>query len=399
MIFKLKALNECMDDCRPFDALQREDIYISINAGHDLVCGVSIPQLPKITIGKGRNVAAVANRVEDFVEAVGESDGPAFELGHVVHGRPILKKNTLARWYGTIMHCGLWVDNHYDFSEEVQIVHEGLHALKFEAHRLKLPESRESKDGLFGYEYFNVLVEWLREKLKDKNYLNRRRRRREQARRHYDSGVVYINKLFDRHARLLVLRLDFGYQDWTKKENGFVSYKSLNDARGDLKRFFNNRRSNRLFDNMVGYIWKLEHGTTKGFHFHLIFFFDGSKVQKDAYLAMRLGEYWEKVITKGKGCHHNCNLHKSEYRRLGIGQTDHNDTERRANLMLALAYMTKADQYLRVRTEDARIFGTGVVKARLSAVGRPRRGSDADGTSPDVDNGQNLDDDSLPETN
>lgn len=34
---------------------------------------------------------------------------------------------------------------------------------------------------------------------------------------------------------------------------------------------------------MVGHIWKLEEGTTKGYHFHLMFFFDGSKVQHDAY--------------------------------------------------------------------------------------------------------------------
>ena len=88
----------------------------------------------------------------------------------------------------------------------------------------------------------------------------------------------------------------------------------------DFQQFKNNwRGKSTLFANLKGYIWKLEWGPGKGIHYHLIFFFDGSQVLKDAYLAQQIGKYWTEVITKGSGLYWNCNASKDQYRELGIG--------------------------------------------------------------------------------
>ncbi|WEH93381.1 inovirus-type Gp2 protein [Acinetobacter soli] len=35
---------------------------------------------------------------------------------------------------------------------------------------------------------------------------------------------------------------------------------------------------------MVGYIWKLEYGIKKGYHYHFIFFMDGNIHKKETFL-------------------------------------------------------------------------------------------------------------------
>jgi hypothetical protein len=386
------------DEYGIFDSLSRSDIHAELGETQDFMMNLSIEGAPKYVIGHGYRQTALAGRLEDFLKALERDTVVPFDLISTKCGRPVLKAHPLGKWYSTVMHSTVSNDEHHEFSEEVQLVLKGIRALKADARSLKNPEAREWPEGRYGYEIFNELVVELRRALTDEGFLARRRRRREQARRHYLSGKTYVDDLFERHSRLVVLRIDFGYRDWTNAENNMISNKALDQARRDLARFFNNRRSNTVFDHMVGHLWKLEEGTTKGYHFHVMFFFDGSKVQHDAHLAKLLGDYWQHKITKGEGCFYNCNAHKSKYRRLGIGRIEHGDHEMRDNLLLALAYMTKADQYLRVRADAARIFGKGVVRARLSAAGRPRRKPDASDTSAKVDNGQNLDNDSLLET-
>ena len=72
-------------------------------------------------------------------------------------------------------------------------------------------------------------------------------------------------------------------------------------------------------------LWKLEYGFLKGCHYHCIFFFDGSKVIKDAYLASLMGDYW-KEITNDKGYYFNCNKDKlNKYKCVGVGMINHYD--------------------------------------------------------------------------
>jgi hypothetical protein len=399
MTKKVPKARKDKDEYETFDSLSRSDIYTGLGETQDFMMNSSIEGAPKYVVGRGYRPAAMASRLEDFLKALEKDTSVPFELLKMVGQRPILKTNPLGKWYGTVMHCTQCDDGRHEFSEGVHLVLDGIRALKADTRSLNNPEAREWPDGRYGYEVYNELGVWLRHALTDEGFLARRRRRREQARRHFISAKTYVDDIFARYSRPLVLRIDFGYRDWTKPENNMISGKTLDEARRDLARFFNNRRSNSVFDHMVGYIWKLEEGTTKGYHFHVMFFFDGSKVQQDVYLAKELGKYWQDIVTKREGCFYSCNEHKEKYRRLGIGRIEHDDHEKRGNLLLALAYMTKADQYLRVRADSARIFGKGVVKARLSAAGRPRRKLDGSDPKPKVDHDQNLDDDSLPETN
>jgi len=425
MTKKIQKPHKSEDGSRIFDSLKRSKVYESLNEHVDFIQDPKTEKGPTYILGLDYHKAALAKGIEDFLRRVQRDATLPFEFIRMGRHGPVLKINPLGQDFGTVIRSALWDDLRHQFSEEVQLVLEGVRALDVDPYQLMWPESRDPSSGRFGYEHFNDLVAWLRTALLDEGFIARRRRRREQARRHFLSAKAYIDKLFARYARLVVLRIDLGYaarpsganapslvansvtkasieadtdtdgetEAEEEAEKKVAPGKSLARARSDLAKFLNNRRSNSIFDNMVGHIWKLEEGETKGYHFHLMVFGDGSKVQNDAHLAKQLGDYWQNVITMGDGVYYNCNRHKSEYRKLGIGRINHDDDQLRENLLLALAYMTKADQYLRVRADAARIFGKGVVKPRTSAAGRPRKSGSDDDAPQDAGEEKSPDDD------
>ncbi len=192
--------------------------------------------------------------------------------------------------------------------------------------------------------------------------------------KNYKSLIEYIDRLFAQYARLLVLRIDFSYKKSKYPLTKDEIYDKYSEVKKDRVHFFNNMRSNSLFGQMVGYAWKLEYGLEKGFHYHMLFFFDGSKVQQDINIARRLGEYWENTITGGRGLYYNCNAFKHGYLNQGIGMINHGDIELREGLKLAAAYLTKTDYYARIVSleKNGRTFGKGEQKQVSKKRGRPR---------------------------
>ena len=191
------------------------------------------------------------------------------------------------------------------------------------------------------------------------------------AKKNHEGMMRYIDSLFEHYSRLAVIRLDL-YEDGPIMSQSDIQKKYW-QAKYDLKHLLNNARMYSLFDAVVGYIWSLEYGPERGFHYHLVLFFDGSQVRNDVYLAREIGEYWI-YITKSRGDYWNCNANKEDYRRLGIGMIHFSDVEKINCLKQAAAYLVKVDYYVRMLTLDnGRTFGRGeVLPPRTSTAGRPR---------------------------
>jgi hypothetical protein len=185
----------------------------------------------------------------------------------------------------------------------------------------------------------------------------------------------FIDSLFANHSRLLLLRVDFHYHKGNiihSEADRLVKYQ---EARHDREQFITKMKSASLFTDLLGYVWKLEYGPEKGFHYHMMFLFDGSWVREDVNLAMRVGKYWEDNITQGRGTYHNCNAEKNRYSKLGIGMINYYDTALREGLYQAASYLTKADHMVRALLPgDDRAFGRGLIQKPKSGngPGRPR---------------------------
>ncbi len=188
--------------------------------------------------------------------------------------------------------------------------------------------------------------------------------------RQLKSMCNYADGLFDMYSKLLVLRVDLSYSQERASEV------EVSDLKSDVKRLLGNRHYKpSIFNPMVGYIIKFEHGDTKGPHCHAIFFYDGNMVKHDGHIADLIGTYWSKVITSGEGLYFNCNRHKHHYQDVGIGMIAYwDEAMRRALHRNVIGYLAKSDQSI-ASAGDKKVlrgFTRGVLPVRKSAAGRPR---------------------------
>ncbi|MDR5814982.1 inovirus-type Gp2 protein [Caballeronia sp. LZ033] len=218
---------------------------------------------------------------------------------------------------------------------------------------------------------------------------------------------VYIDALFERYARLVVVRIDLEYKvacpnakqvDAAKRalakesmlrierlygrqpETGEVletqARFDVSEVMADRDHLFENMRSKpSIFRHCVGKVWRIEWSRASGYHLHAAFIFDGSKVKKHEWLGEQIGQYWVNTITQGRGLYHNCNRDKHKHgERWGIGEIGHSDTIKRGKLMCALSYLAKRSQYVYVKPSvKCKCFGTGRMPSARSAAGRPRK--------------------------
>ena len=184
-----------------------------------------------------------------------------------------------------------------------------------------------------------------------------------------ESRTKYMDELQDKYSKLCVVRVDLGYK---KPYNEDIM---LDDGKKHFNKMLNNRRGKpSVFKDQVGYMCLREYTEDKGVHFHTAFFFDGSKVHKDAYKGDQIGEYWGK-LTDGKGSYFNCN--REEYKYKGIGMLHHSDTEKRKILdEHVTSYLCKDDEKQDItpvkKNSKDRAFVRGVIPKAKSKAGRPR---------------------------
>ena len=190
--------------------------------------------------------------------------------------------------------------------------------------------------------------------------------------------VELINRLFERHSRLLVVRVDLKYRQ------EFASMIPLEAVQLHRDVFFHDcRHVQSVFGNLVGYAWGLEYGdgNDSGYHLHCLFFYNGDYRHEDISIGMAIDELWQKV-TYDMGLVHISNLDKERLSRngfLGIGMIHRSDEQLRFNLVSRVAaYVAKGDTVFNNvsgRTESGRFrcFGRSWMPRPLDPS-EPRRG-------------------------
>ena len=214
---------------------------------------------------------------------------------------------------------------------------------------------------------FNELVSYVRKVYALPMYKNLFNSRNEQIESQKIIYKAYVSNLFIKHSKLLTLRIDLGYQSETS---------SIEQLQAERDQFFQHRRSNALFDDMVGYIWVMEYGQGRGAHLHLILFFNGQRVQKDTYYAIEICAYWKRIAGPS-GWANTSNLDKRKLQRdgtCGIGLINHHDEDMIQNLHRVIDYLFKLEQHLPYRpSKNFRTMGRGELLGKTGmSSGRPR---------------------------
>ncbi|WP_447834680.1 YagK/YfjJ domain-containing protein [Aeromonas veronii] len=203
-----------------------------------------------------------------------------------------------------------------------------------------------------------VLEDFMSE-LMSPHHQKRLRNLRRSEKRNSASIKSYIDELFAKHAKLLVVRVDFHFRDSV----------TIEEAQEEREWYL--RSIKRKYKPLVGYVWKLECGKSREYHYHITFFFNGNIVQNDIRIGRLLGECWR------AGSYHNCNADKRKYDEwgtCGIGEVHWDDMSKRGRLLdNALNYLLKMDErLLATMFERSRSVGKMEVPRRRRKGGRPR---------------------------
>lgn len=309
--------------------------------------------------------------IHRFVEKVGSCNTVPFGIHHQ-DGRWKVTPSKDLRYIPASSFITQAFQDAHDLSEEVKVFlacerEVGLH-LELDKNFLSPSLTRP---GMPVAAVYNGLVRCIRDKLRGAEYRRRRFLRVYQAKENNTRGKHLIDSLFERYARLNVIRLDLSYQREHRPD--------LKRAKRDFARLMNNRRCNKIFAQVVGIIWRLEYSRRTGLHYHVMLFADGSHIRGDALLGLAIGNYWTRVITHGHGRVFNCNLSKNKYKRLGIGMISHHDAEKRRILVDdVLTYLTQADLLMRPHLpEGTKTFDATRPPLPPSGLGRKRSSAGA----------------------
>ena len=184
-----------------------------------------------------------------------------------------------------------------------------------------------------------------------------RRARQRRMSRNEQQVLALVDAMFEGHSRYLVLVLNLNYK------SEYRDTVTLDDLRLDREHLFDNLRSNPILSGIEGYAWKIEEGRRGGgLHMHVVLFYNG-EYQKDIYYADYIGQYWENVVTQGRGDYDSSNRRKHQNERGPYGditgRVDRNDEKRERLCEFLVEYIAKEEQ--QVTSWDAagiRRFGT-----------------------------------------
>lgn len=305
-------------------------------------------------------------KVEELVNLITSSNQPGFSIKEIRNGKPILIRHPLAKYFESLTELFELVSSEYEYSPNVELFFKSCFKLELGNEYLRNPLAYGNRP-ILQFEIYNELIDLIRTESKTQKFRSIVASQRYKSTHRLKSSRVLIDKVFDSCASVEVLRIDFSYK-YPEAENV-----TAEQARADLKRFLNNRRHNRaLFKYCLTYIWKLEWGPDKGYHYHLIFFYNGRYVCNDSYWSNQLCKYWE-AVTSGIGRSYDCNREKDRYIRRGIGTiTRKNAAKRKILVEDVVDYLTKTDQCLQLKKLGKdRCYGQGKPPVKSNA-GRPR---------------------------
>ena len=187
------------------------------------------------------------------------------------------------------------------------------------------------------------------------------RRFRQQEHDNFLSFHDYLDKIFTHHYKVLVIRVDLGYRKVCMPQ---VNIKCFYHQIKELCKFMKDK--NGIFNGLVGYGLALEQGRNRGYHAHLMLIYNGSKRQKDWYLADEVIKLWERITSSmGSGLNINSGESKAQYARkglLGIGMIERRDQQAVRNAQRVWEYLVrseKIEQMLLAKPSRSRSFLKG----------------------------------------
>ena len=297
--------------------------------------------------------SAIALQIEDLVCAVERSEGPV----QSVAASGTVKRTKLARYFENLAQMLELVSNNddYRYGPHLRLFQQACYDVGVEYSSLAgiISFDEETSQYRDYTDTLNRLADRIRQLTRERSYRRRRDDAAYQSRQQSREVAEYVDRVLDRYATSLVVRVDLYYRSAAQARL------RVEHVFADLQRLIRSRESNPIFEHETGYICRVEQGERRGYHIHAAFFFNGAMVRGDIYKAQQIGALWEQ-ITRGKGSYHNCNQDKAQYGdECGIGMIHRRDELARDNVHYAMNYLVKRFQWLGLRPKGAKCLRKG----------------------------------------
>lgn len=177
---------------------------------------------------------------------------------------------------------------------------------------------------------FEKVIKAIRKSFRSRSYRRYQSKSDSEYKRQLQDYSDYVTHLFQptkqrsERRRLLVIRVDLGFRKAILDRYQLDTFLDL------LNTFFDQHHRNPLFQHLEGYIRKVEFGLEKGWHAHLLFFFNADHVLHSATKAQNIGLAWNELVethSQGRllGVFYNCHYHEKKYKHPCLGKFDNYD--------------------------------------------------------------------------
>ncbi|XKE44224.1 inovirus Gp2 family protein [Halomonas organivorans] len=173
--------------------------------------------------------------------------------------------------------------------------------------------------------------------------------------------LKYLGSLLERYGTLFAVHLDVGYQ--YKNDYRFMGSITYERAKRDFSNFMQERRHNPLWkDDLAGFIWKLEDGFERRYHYQLILIYKGESANCHLDDKGVLQERWIKETTGGDGACYQA-WGDAEQTPLGAepeGIVDSKNSPNYLALTRFIDYLNKLDLIINLNVpKGANVYGRG----------------------------------------
>lgn len=177
---------------------------------------------------------------------------------------------------------------------------------------------------------------------------------------------TYIDELYERNSRMMMLRLDLFYGTSDRNKTTVEQAHTDNNA-------FIQFLKNKYESDLKGYVWKMEYGRKKGFCIRYVVLLSGSKFREDITVCKILGDKWKYEITQFRGSYYNRNVYKRDHEQSILGMKTHDDKNARKGFYKLMDSFAQTSLYVKAFF-SSRIdyIGVGELKP-ISKRGRPRK--------------------------
>ncbi|MDT4845511.1 Inovirus Gp2 [compost metagenome] len=208
----------------------------------------------------------------------------------------------------------------------------------------------------------------------------------DKVRRNLSCIRSYTDAQFNRHSRLLVIRVDCMFVEGFAPAHDWTQARAYREAlikflNRDLPKVIQSKRdrdAKKKPETIAGYVIGTEYGIETGWHFHVALLLNGDNHQNDVGIASRICWTWKNEIAVGYGRYYNCNLAAKEGRygdKAGVGMVHRHDLAMREILnSVVTRYAVKGCYYAEAQTgsKDRLLNKGGWPKAKdPSRGGRP----------------------------